>query len=100
MGRMFTNTHPAITLAIKSATVAQAQSEDKTFPFYNQHRPGQTALSTYYCKICYLRTLADKKQRTKAVTGWLRLAVLIIEMGGQGAFVVIYFLMNLLVLVM
>ena len=33
MGRMFTNTHPALTLAIKSATVAQAQCADKNFPF-------------------------------------------------------------------
>ena len=27
---MFTNTHPATTLIIKSATLAQVQSEDKT----------------------------------------------------------------------
>ena len=30
MGRMFTNTHPATTLIVKSATLAQVQSEDKT----------------------------------------------------------------------
>ena len=27
---MFTNTHPATTLIVKSATLAQVQSEDKT----------------------------------------------------------------------
>ena len=27
---MFTNTHPATTLVVKSATLAQVQSEDKT----------------------------------------------------------------------
>ena len=30
MGRMFTNTHPATTLTVISATLAQVQSEDKT----------------------------------------------------------------------
>ena len=63
---MFTNTHPATTLIVKSATLAQVQSEDKT------------------------------------VTGWLRMILGIWrERGGAGgAAVVIYFLMNLLVLVM
>ena len=30
MGRVFTNTHPATTLIVKSATLAQVQSEYKT----------------------------------------------------------------------
>ena len=30
MGRMLTNNHPATTLIVKSATLAQAQSADKT----------------------------------------------------------------------
>ena len=84
MGKVFTITHPAITLAIKSATVAQAQSEDNSFPF-QQPTWNRSDCSKYILlQICYLRTLADKKQRTKAVTGWLRLTVLTIEMGGGG----------------
>ena len=30
MGRIFTNIHPATTLVVKSATLAQVQSADKT----------------------------------------------------------------------
>ena len=62
---MFTNTHPATTLILKSATLAQVQSEDKT--------------CDWMAKDDY-RNLAR---------------------GGEGgAAVVIYFLINLLVLVM
>ena len=63
---MFTNTHPATTLILKSATLAQVQSEDKTCDW-----------------------MAKDDYRNLARGG-----------GGKGAAVVIYFLMNLLVLVM
>ena len=59
---MFTNTHPATTLIVKSATLAQVQSEDKT--------------CDWMAKDDYMNL----------ERGW--------------AAVVIYFLMNLLVLVM
>ena len=65
MGRMFTNTHPATTLIVKSATLAQVQSEDKT---------------------CDWMAKDDYRNLAGGGTG--------------GAAVVIYFLMNLLVLVM
>ena len=65
MGRMFTNTHPATTLILKSATLAQVQSEDKT---------------------CDWMAKDDYRNLARG--------------GGKGAAVVIYFLMNLLVLVM
>ena len=60
---MFTNTHPATTLIVKSATLAQVQSEDKTCDW-----------------------MAKDDYRNLA--------------GEGGAAVVIFFLMNLLVLVM
>ena len=69
---MFTNTHPATTLIVKSATLAQVQSEDKTCDW-----------------------IAKDDYRNLAGGGGGR--------GGQrqwGSAVVIYFLMNLLVLVM
>ena len=64
---MFTNTHPATTLIVTSATLAQVQSEDKTCDW-----------------------MAKDDYRNLAGVG----------RGGWGAAVVIYFLMNLLVLVM
>ena len=67
MGRMFTNTHPATTLIVKSDTLAQMQSEDKTCDW-----------------------MAKDGYRNLARGG----------VGQGGAAVVIYFLMNLLVLVM
>ena len=67
---MFTNTHPATTLIVKSATLAQVQSEDKTCDW-----------------------MAKDDYRNLAVGGGG-------GVGGRGAAVVIYFLMNLLVLVM
>ena len=68
---MFTNTHPATTLIVKSATLAQVQSEDKT---------------------------CDRMAKDDIGIWWE-------GRGGRGggvggAAVVIYFLMNLLVLVM
>ena len=62
---MFTNTHPATTLIVKSATLAQVQSEDNT---------------------CDWMAKDDYRNLARG--------------GGQGAAIVIYFLMNLLVLVM
>ena len=64
---MFTITHPATTLIVKSATLAQVQSEDKTCDW-----------------------MAKDDYRNLARGGG----------GCRGAAVVIYFLMNLLVLVM
>ena len=65
---MFTNTHLAATLIVKSATLAQVQPEDKT--------------CDWMAKDDY-RNLAGGAGA-----------------GGRGAAVVIYFLTNLLVLVM
>ena len=65
---MFTNTHPATTLIVKSATLAQAQSADKTCDW-----------------------MAIEIWREGGGVGGEE---------GRGAAVVIYFLMNLLVLVM
>ena len=71
---MFTNTHPATTLIVKSATLAQVQSEDKTCD-----RMAKDDIGIWW----------EGRGGTGGV-GW----------GGRGAAVVIYFLMNLLVLVM
>ena len=74
MGRVFTNTHPATTLIVKSATLAQVQSEDKTCD-----RMAKDDIGIWW------------EGRGGAGGGG----------GGEGgAAVVIYFLMNLLVLVM
>ena len=66
---MFTNTHPATTLIVKSATLAQVQSDDKT---------------------CDWMAKYDYRNLERGEGGCR----------GGGAAVVIYFLMNLLVLVM
>ena len=71
---MFTNTHPATTLIVKSATLAQVQSEDKTCD--------RMAKDDYW-----YRNLVGGEGRGRGG-------------GVGGAAVVIYFLMNLLVLVM
>ena len=68
---MFTNTHPATTLIVKSATLAQVQSEDKT------------------CDRMTKDDIGIWWEGRGGAGG-----------GGGGAAVVIYFLMNLLVLVM
>ena len=68
---MFTNTHPATTLIVKSATLAQVQSEDKTCD-----RMAKDDIGIWW--------------EGRGGAGG----------GGGGAAVVIYFLMNLLVLVM
>ena len=69
---MFTNTHPATTLIVKSATLAQVQSEDKTCDWMAK----------------------DDYRNWGGVGGWGG------GRGVRGAAVVIYFLMNLSVLVM
>ena len=72
---MFTNTHPATTLIVKSATLAQVQSEDKTCD-----RMAKDDIGIWW-----------EGRGGAGGVGWG---------GGRGAAVVIYFLMNLLVLVM
>ena len=54
MGRMFTNTHPATTLIVKSATLAQVQSEDKTCDWMPKDDYRNLARGGGGCSCCYL----------------------------------------------
>ena len=88
---------------ISYSQVLKRSLQTKPFHLITQYDPDQTALSTYYCKIGYLMMLVDQKADDKTCDwmamgdyrngGWGR-------GGGVGAAVVIYFLMNLFVLVM